>query len=152
MGLFEEYYYTFTSLDFLEVGKYKRRFNYEFEEIKNRVEGKKQRVNQSYLKSKEATAFIIINAHTKTNPELAKALGFSQSQISRRLKELKIVKKRIYSPVQNHIQETCLMVNIETGIFYPNQSEAARSVNINIRTLQWNIKKQGYYRQLIKVA
>lgn len=151
MGLFEEYFYTFTSLEFLDIFKYNNLRNYSLEDIQNRVEGHKRRANESYLKSKNATIFIINNANRKTNPELAKALGFSKSQISRRLKELNIKKKRIFSPYQNHIQESCLMINIDTGVYYPNQSEAARSVNCNIRTFQCNIKKLGYYGSLIKV-
>lgn len=99
-----------------------------------------------------STRYLIDNANIKTVVEMAKALGTNKTQILRRLKELDIKKIRISTSYQHHIQETCLIINIESGIYYPNCSEAARALNYDLRTVQVYVKERGFYKKFIKVA
>lgn len=98
------------------------------------------------------TRYLRQTSHIKTRVQLAAALGVSKSAITRRLQELGIEKKRVFKPYQNHIQECCLIINIENGIYYPNASEAARALNYTLRTVHDHMKSRGYYKRLIKVA
>jgi hypothetical protein len=107
---------------------------------------------KSVLKYRFTTEYLKKNSDGKMSSQMAREIGVSKTQVTRRLKELGIKKKFVHRGYQHHIQETSLIINIETGIFYPNCSEAARALNYDIRTLQMHIKDHSHYKVYIKVA
>lgn len=112
----------------------------------------KETKRKSMLKYRITTEYLKKNCDVKKSSQLAIELGTSKSQVTRRLKELDIKKKFVHRGYQHHIQETSLLMNTETGIYYPNCSEAARSLNYDLRTLQMYIKDRGIYKKFIKAA
>lgn len=108
------------------------------------------RIKKYLLKSNFCSRYIKENWYKLPAHLIAKNLGSSKTQILRRGRQLNLGKKKgCHSKLQSHIQEWGVILNTETGIYYPNGSEAARSTGANIRTFQDHIKKHGFYKSFI---
>jgi len=106
------------------------------------------RKNKSIGSYRFTTEYLKKNCDTKSLKQLANDMGMVKSEVARRLRELGIKKKPL-PPIHN--RETCLIVNIENGVFYPTLLQAANALNYPQRSFWRGIKSKGYYK-LLKVA
>jgi hypothetical protein len=106
------------------------------------------RKNKSIGSYRFTTEYLKKNCDNKSLEQLASDLGMVKSEVTRRLREIGIKKKRFKAV---HNRETCVIVNIENGVFYSTLYQAANALNYPQRSFWRGIKSKGYYK-LLKVA
>lgn len=104
-----------------------------------------RRKNLAITKYRFTTEYLKKNCDTKSLKQLAKELGIPICEVTRRLRELGI-KKTYYYPV--HQRETCIIIHMQTGIYYQTCLQAALALNYSTRTLLRHLTIHGKYKSL----
>lgn len=108
----------------------------------------KDRKYKSPTRYRFTTEYLKKNCDHKSLTEMANEIGVAKSQITRRLKQLGIVKKHKFP---EHNRETCLIINLESGIFYSTMLQASDALGFDRSTFARHIRSSGQYKML-KVA
>lgn len=104
-----------------------------------------RRKNMAVTKYRFTTEYLKKNCDLKSLKQMAIELGLPISEVTRRLKQLGIKKKRKF-PL--HKRETCIILNMENGIFYLTGLQAALAMKYPVRTLMRHLITKGEFKTL----